>query len=914
LSPTVIILIAIAYLAILFGVAFYVERRRGDKLLSRWDKWLYALALPVYCTAWTFYGSVGKATVDGWDFLTIYLGPLLAMPLLWLVVRKLIRICQVQRISTLPDFISTRFDNISLSVLTTILIVIGIIPYISIQLKAVSQSFDFMVNTGSLSSESLQGNYIFTDNAFYLSIILAVFIIFFVFRTLETTGKHRGLMAAIAFDAVIKLVAFLAVGVFVTYFLFDGFKDIFEKVDAASLTQFTNSESIDGLEWFLLMLLSMSAFILLPRQFQVMVTENSNEQHLKTAGWVFPLYLLLINLFVVPVALGGKLLLSSNVDPDAYVLALPLLNDANLLAIVTFIGGFSAATAMIIVSTISLSLMLSNNVFLPALFKGGKEKIQSSVVAVRSRKVAVVVIMLLAYFYYRYVAELFPLVSIGLISFAAIIQFMPSVLGALFWKDANKYGVTWGLIAGFAVWFYTLVIPTIVEIGLLPQSLLAEGPLGISWLNPQSLFGMEMPIVAHGTFWSLIFNLIGYFSGSLFMPQSGKERNMAELYVDIYSHSAFSDEKVIWKGELVYKDLLRVSENLLGETKSKEALKHYKKQFGKPVDEHGQVDARFVNYTQRLLSGVVGSVSSKILISSLANEEEIELKEVVQVLKETSETTKLNSQLRLQSLELKRKSQELAKVNERLKGIDKEKDDFISTVTHELRSPLTAIKAFVEILHDHDTTEEERADFLKTINVEIDRMSRLIDQVLDLEKLEAGVITIAKRKLSPLKVIEECVTSMAPLMKTRQVAFHKVYDKSLAQELIKGDEDRLKQAFINLISNAVKYAKEEEAFLRIQALVDNNELEITMVDNGRGIKSENIDRIFDKFFQARDQTRKKPKGTGLGLPITKSIVELHGGSIQVESEWMKGARFTIRLPIYKEKDVLALDKEGENNA
>ncbi len=904
MSALLIIVIFIAYLVLLFGVAYWVDRKAARPGMKKWAKWIYALSIPVYCTAWTFYGSVGKATVDGWSFLTTYLGPLITLPLWWIVIRKMIRICKVQRIATLSDFISTRYNSITLSVLTTLFVVVGIVPYISIQLKAITESFEFLTDQGAASLTSQLNPPLWLDSAFYLSVILAIFIIVFVLRTVDTTSQHQGLLAAISMDSILKLVAFLAVGIFVCYSLFSGPVEIFDRVDPKLLQSFTDTSQINGLDWFFLLLLSMSANLLLHRQFQVLVAENGKEKHLKSAIWVFALYLLLINLFVVPVALGGTVLLPDHIDPDAYVLALPLLNGNAFLAILTYLGGFSAATGMIIVSAISLSLMLSNNIFLPLTVKANRVALLSSKLAMRSRQLAVLIILLLSYYYYRYVADLFPLVSIGLISFAAIAQFLPAVFGALFWKDANKTGVTLGLIIGFSIWFFTLVLPTIVKVGLLPESLLTEGLLGVSWLRPEHLMGLEMDPVTNGTFWSLLLNVSVFTIGSLATKQTAKERNMAELYTGIYSYTDSSDEKILWKGELVYNDLLKVIENLLGPEQAAVAMSHYKSNFGVPLNQDGQVDARFVNYTQRLLSGVVGATSARILISSMAHEEEIEIREVVKLLKETSEINRLNTELRMSTLALERKTEELMNANDRLRGLDKEKDDFISTVTHEMRTPLTAIKAFVEIIQDHsDLSAVERDDFLSTINDEIDRMNRLIDQVLDMEKMEVGSLSMEQEFVNPVEILRGCLDGMQGVFEAKKIILSTDWSANIKNTFVMGDADRLKQVYLNLLSNAVKYSKEEGAIIEVSASQAQNHLEVSVIDNGRGIKEENLGQVFDKFFQARDQTLKKPKGTGLGLSITKKIIELHGGSINVFSEWGNGAVFNLRIPLAQEEEL-----------
>lgn len=888
------ILIVLAYLAILFLIAHLIDKNaRNGKHFIKY-KWIYALSIPVYCTGWTFYGSVGKAVNDGWEFLTIYIGPLLTMPLWWIIVRKMIRICEVQRISTLPDLIASRYGkSLSISVLSSMLIIIGIIPYISIQLKSIKSSFEILTESSNHSLDL--GAFFLNDSAFYLTLILALFIIFFVFRSIETTDKHFGMMGAIAIDSIIKLVAFLAVGLYVTYGLFNGFADLFKQADPAMVAKFGSISSDNSFEWLFLLLLSMSAIILLPRQFQVTIAENVKEDDLKTSIWIFPLYLFLINIFVVPIALGGQLTLPSSIDPDSYVLALPLMGGLDGLAVLTFIGGFSAATGMIIVSGISLSLIASNNLIMPLILKNFENKPVYSSVPIRTRRLAVLGILILAYLYYKFIADRFSLVSIGLISFAAMIQFAPCTIGALFWKDANKQGALLGLSAGFIIWGFTLVLPTLVEVGLFSQSILENGFLGIQWLKPESLFGSQLSAVAHGTFWSLFINTLLFFGGSLLTNQSAKERNMAEIFIDIYKNSALSETKVVWKGKLIHQDLISLSENLLGKQRTREAIAHYESTY-EPISSSDVVDSRFVNFTERLLSGAVGTASARILISSIAQEEEIEIGDVIKLLKETEEIAKLNTKLKAKSSELTRRTQELEAANERLKNIDIEKDDFISTVTHELRTPLTSIKAFVEIVQDNPDLEE-RDQFLGTINEEIDRMTRLINQVLDMEKLESGAVTLQKEKIVPFEIIEDSIVSMRHLIKSKKINLIQDFNPSLKDHFIIGDRDRLKQVFVNLISNAVKYSNEEEAQITIKGELEEEIFGISISDNGKGIKEENLNHIFEKFFQARDQTTKKPKGSGLGLSITKKIVELHNGTIEAISTWEEGSTFTVKLPL-----------------
>jgi len=881
----------------LFFLAHFIDKRsKAGKHLIQY-KWIYALSIPVYCTAWTFYGSVGKAVNDGWEFLTIYIGPLLTMPLWWLMVRKMVRICESQRISTLPDLISSRYGkSVLISVLASVFIIVGVIPYISIQLKSIVSSYEILVQ--GYDSQYDPTSLFFSDTAFYLAIILALFIIAFVFKSIETTDKHYGMMGAIAIDSIVKLVAFLAVGVFVTYGLFNGFSDLFSQADESLRNTFQSIPQGKNMDWFFLLLLSMSAILLLPRQFQVTVAENAKERDIKTATWVFPIYLFLINIFVVPIALAGKISLPASINPDSYVLAMPLFNGQEGLAALTYLGGFSAATGMIIVSTTALSIIASNNIFVPLFLKRLENKQILAAIPLRSRRLAVFIILFLAYLYYRFVADQFSIVSIGLISFAAMIQFLPAVIGALYWKDANKNGVVAGLIGGFMIWGFTLVIPTMTEIGIVSQSLLDNGLFGWEVFKPTSLFGSQMSPITHGTFWSLFVNITLFYSISILTEQSAKERNVAELFIDIFKKDTDS-ESLVWKGKLVQKELIHLSEGILGNERTSQAIQAFENVYGKL--EKDKTDARFVNYIERMLSGAVGSASSRLLISSIAQEEEIEINDIVKLLRETNEVSTLNRQLTDKSNELTHRTLQLELANDRLQNLDQEKDDFISTVTHELRTPLTSIKAFVEIIQDNPELEE-RDHFLSTINDEIDRMTRLINQVLDMEKLESGAVTIEKAQIIPHQIVEDSLASMSHLLKSKNISLVKDFPEELQLKEIKGDEDRLKQVFVNLLSNSVKHSKTEAPEITIKAVMKNENIEISIKDNGQGIKSENINQIFDKFFQARDQTRKKPKGSGLGLSITKKIVELHDGAIDVESEWQSGAQFTVKLPLDRKEE------------
>lgn len=899
IAEWIVVVCTFGYLLLLFALGWAGEqlRKRGINLAN--NPYIYALSLSVFCTAWTYFGSVGRAAIGGYDFLTTYIGPTLMAPLMWLIVRKMIRISKVEKISSLADLISSRYGkSITLGMLVTLFSILGILPYIALQLKAIGNSYQ-LLSGPSLYDTLSQSSFILNDSLFYMTIGLAVFIIIFGTRTIETSGSHTGLLTVISFEAIVKLVVFLVIGVFVSFFVFDGFGDIFTRIqtndELSGLLSFQGNTGND--QWLMMITLSMLAILFLPRQFQVAVVENTNEDHLKKAIWLFPLYLLIINLFVFPVAFGGRIaFFDTTVIGDSYMLAFPLSFDRHAMALLGYIGGFSAATSMMIVSTFALSTMFTNNLMMPMLAQVEQLKeVNFSKVMIYGRRVAILIILLLAYLYNRYVVSEIPLVSIGLISFVAVAQFAPATLGGLFWKGGTKTGAIAGLSIGFTIWFYTLVMPNLIVTGLLPQSILDNGLFGLSLLKPQSLLGLQaFEPVTHGMFWSLFFNAASFFFISLFSTQSSKEWNQAELYVDIYKYSVDYEDKVAWKGKAYVNDIRHLLQRILGTQRTGELLKSFTNRYGSAWEKERTADSRLVNYAERILAGAIGTGSARIMISNVVKEDEISLDEVYAILKESQQMMELNKELRLTSDQLHQAKEELELANLRLKKLDIQKDDFISTVTHELKTPLTSIRAFSEILFDNeDLTAEERSEFLQTIVKETERMTRLINQVLDLEKLESGEQRIELAPLSLNDVIDQAISAMRHVFENRALLLD-LPEKELE---INGDQDRLLQVLLNLISNAVKHTNAKSGKIEIKVSEVDEDWQVTVSDNGRGIDEENQQRIFERFFQARDQTLKKPVGTGLGLAITKRIVELHGGRIWVDSVSGEGSNFYFTVPM-----------------
>jgi len=900
LSNGLIIAFTFGYMALLFAIAYFSEKSASKGKSYASNPYVYSLSLAVYCTAWTFYGSVGRAATNGLEFLTIYLGPSLVAPLWWIVMRKIIRISKVQRISSIADFISSRYGkNITLGGLVTVFCLVGILPYTSIQIKAIATSFDILQY--SETTRNLFRIPFYQDTAFYLALALALFTILFGTRDIEATAQHEGMVMAVAFESIFKLVAFLTVGVFVTYFIYDGFQDIFNQAALRDLDHLFVLQGDNGVsEWFWISVLSMMAILFLPRQFQMSVVENRDEKHLDKAMWLFPLYLLLINIFVLPIALGGLIHYpEASVDADTFVLALPISYNQGWIAILVYLGGFSAATSMIIVSTIALSNMVSNNLIMPLLLINDrlKNRYQHKLgnIVLWIRRGTILFIILLAYVYYKEISAHFSIVSIGLISFVAIAQFTPAIIGGIFWKKGARIGAMAGIIAGFLIWFYTLVLPTIVTAGFLPESLMEEGLFGIYGLRPQHLLGMEgMSYVSHGLFFSLTLNLMLYVLISLFTTQSSKEHNQAVVFVDIFKYSTTLDSSIIWKGQAYLPDLKTLLYNFLGEEKAENALLEFSFSTGKTLSNQNYADPELVNYSERLLSGIIGAASARIMVGSVVKEEEISMEEVLGILRETQELKSLNIELRQKSVALKKATSKLQSLNETLRLNDMLKDEFISTVTHEMKTPITSIRAFSEILMDEDLPEEDRKRFLDIIIQETNRMSRLIDQVLDLERFDSGKQKLSLEKIDLRILILQSAESMLQLLKEKELKFEINFGFDQMELMV--DEDRIKQVILNLLSNASKFAKTR---VLLHSFLEGDYLVVQVKDDGKGVPEEEIPFIFDKFFQAKNQTSKKPIGSGLGLAISKKIVEYHGGQIRVFRDGNLTV-FEFSLPLYEE--------------
>ncbi|RTI48145.1 histidine kinase [Thermus scotoductus] len=825
MSTLWVLLILFLYLASLFLVALWGEGR-GRTLAQ--SAHAYAFSLAVYATAWTFFGSVGRAATEGMGFLSIYLGPTLVL-LLWpLLHGRLLQLARTHRLTSWADFLFLRYGPGPLGSLVAGFLVVGLLPYLALQLKAIAQGFLFLSG----------GRAPLVDVALPTALLLALFAILFGTRHLDPSEKHPGLVLAVAFESWVKLLAFLLVGGVVLWQLGNPFPQAQE--DPRLRPLLLPHEGLSGhLAWVSLVLLSGLAFLFLPRQFHVSVVENANPHHLRLAAWLFPLYLLLINLPVVPLALWGRLLLPQE-NPDLYVLALPLRFASPALALLAFLGGVSAATAMVIVESLALSILISNHLLSPLLLR--RKALGSLLVG---RRISILLVMLLAYLYFRLAGEAYALVAMGLISFVAVAQLAPASLLGLFWRGATPQGALAGLLGGMLVWAYTLFLPALARSGWLPPSFL-EGPHPL--LHPEGLLGIQgLDPVTHGFLASLGVNLALAVGVSLF-TRKGRI-------------------PVGRTGELT--ELTALVERVLGP------------EVGKAFREEalGLTGPQAVALAESWLSASLGPATARLLLLSATQEAPEAPPPPLETLLE--EAARESREVRAYARALEEAKRELSEAYERLKALDQAKDEILATVSHELKTPLTAVRALAEILEANpDLEEEERRRFTALLAKEAARLSRLVEEVLAYTRLQAGV-PLARSPTDLKALAEEALALVEPLAREKGIAM----ECQLAGVQALTDRDRVLQVLLNLLHNALRHARSR---VRLELTTTGPEALFRIQDDGPGVPEEARALVFEPFQSFSG-------GTGLGLFLARRLVEGLGGRIWLEEG--EGAVFAFTLPL-----------------
>jgi Na+/proline symporter/signal transduction histidine kinase len=653
----VVIAVTLVYFAGLFAVAHFGDTVGRRFVARRGRGAIYALSLGVYCTSWTFFGSVGLASSRGLEFVTIYIGPILVFALGYPLILRVVRLAKAQNITSIADFVAARYGKAApVAALVASIAVIGSVPYISLQLKAIAASLTTALNSIE-HGETISGSAL-SDLSFIVAVVLAGFAMAFGTRRLDATEHQDGLMLAIAMESVIKLMSFLGVGIFVTWGMFDGLDDLTQRVSTDPHIKAIISTPPDIPTWIVTTLLSSCAILLLPRQFHVAVVENRNEADVRKAAWIFPLYLIAINLFVVPLAIAGLLTFpSGTIERDMTVLALPIEARSAFFILSTLIGGLSAATAMVVVASVALSIMVSNDLIMP-LFVRGRSAEGSipegdiSALILGIRRLAIIIVIGLAYLYLSLASDA-DLAAIGLLSFACIAQIGPALIGGLVWRRATARGAVAGLTAGCAVWAYTLLVPSLDPASVSLGHLVAQGPLGISALRPTALFGLDLPPLVHGVIFSLIANISAFIGFSLTRAASPIERLQANIFVQAKT-GAMAQSFRSWRAQISITDLEMMVARYLGAERTQRAFDQFLRSRGSVPDATGKADIHLLRFAEHLLASAIGAASSRLALSLLFKNQAISHEAALRLVDETSAAIQHNRDLLQQAIDFAR--------------------------------------------------------------------------------------------------------------------------------------------------------------------------------------------------------------------------------------------------------------------
>lgn len=878
--------VVLLYLALLFFVAYLAEKKKSKLWIN--NPYIYALSLAVYCTAWTYYGSIGVAATSGLNYLTIYVGPIIVIPAWIYINTRIVRISRINKISSLADFISLRYGNSrSLSAIITLVCLFAIIPYIGLQIKAISETFHLVTETPVAKN-------LLTDTATFVVVLIAVFASYYGTRYVDASEKRLGIISAIALESFLKLFFIIVLGLFVIYFAFDGFSDIYNK--ASRFSDFKAKNTFNGVEgalnWMILCMISGTAICLLPRQFHTAIIENRQEKHIKTAIWFFPLYLLIFTLFIFPIAWAGRVIFNGQqVNPEFYSILIPQHFNNTVVTVLVFLGGLSSSISMMIISAITLSIMLSNNLIIPYGLLGkfkAEDEANNTRTITRIRKFSIFALIIMAFAFYKYFILKTSLDSVGLISFVIIAQLAPAYFGAIFWRRGSYKGVLTGLLAGLVICYFGLIIPQYYFSynqefkGVLRNMYDAFSFFDISYLG-------RIPEIF---FWSLLVNT-GLFAGiSVSTKGNYRERNFAELYVDIDRYIQNHENAFIWRGTAYVSDIRNILVRFLGQKKTEQAMRIFNLKYS--IDSEAETaDSRFIKFSENLLAGRIGTASAKILIEGVTKEDKISLKEVLNILEESKENITLNKKLTEQSRELKKLSDDLKNANENLMIKDRQKDDFLDSVAHELRTPITAIRSAGEILADDDDIPTEiKKEFLNNIITESDRLSEIINDILYLDKLEHGEIALNLAQNNILETYKKALNPLLHLIHQKKIHISEV--SLLNHSIFEYDEARMIQLFQNILGNALKFT-DEQGTIQTRFSHRENELAISIFNTGKLIPEGDLTLIFGKFYQSKNQNLLKQAGSGLGLAICKKIIHNHGGEITAENSGL-GVTFTVSLP------------------
>lgn len=885
-----IIFILVSYFALLFAAAIYVEREyaKGRNLTN--NAFVYVMSLGIFATAWTFYGNVGLATSSSFAFLGIYTGPTLVMLFAWPLVRKMVKLRDEYGVASISGLLSTRYDrSYAVGAIATLIALVGITPYFSLQFKAIFSSFSYIVSGGTQYDSALI--------RLIMVVMVILFTIVFGFRRLEQTERHPGMVIVVAIQSIVKLISFLAVGIFATYYLFHGFGDIFAQVrqhDALLSVVTANTPSYSLFMSYTL--LGMFAFLLLPRYFHLAVVENSDERHIRVSAWGMPLYMMLITLFVFPIAMAG-ILKGFDVNlSDIFILLVSSLSKHVWLTVLVFIGGISAAFSMIMVETVAIATMVASNVVVPII-----ERVEALGFLRKNllplRWAIAISVLLLGYGFELLTGSSYVLVKIGIISFAAVLQFAPAMIGGLYWERGNKKGAILGMSGGFAIWAYTSMVPALAHSGWVPISLLSNGPFGIRFLRPEQLFGITaVDSLAVTIIFTIIFNAGLYVVGSLFFKQSDEEKRIAYNFVHITRGGRYAlpiaSQKEYIDLDAKRKVIVSIFGKYMDLVEADRETDDCIKKAGIGIKKIISIDALIAlsNVAEGVLAAFIGGPAAH---DELRRAHLFSPEEAAQL---TSIYAKLGEDLKITPEEFIKKLAEQ-------KALSESKSNFIAIASHEMRTPLTVIRGNAELLLEVLPAIPENAETIKFLSGIRNNSVRLLDilhDFLDVVQLEENRIELKKEPFDLVSAIKDVVTDLTSVVAEKKL-YLTVEEPTETLPMVLADPGKIRQVIVNLIGNATHYTTAGGITISIKRIPESgvDMIKVFITDTGIGIPLESQDKLFQRFSTVQKTfLRTKEYGSGLGLYISKLFVESMGGSIKLEkSVPNEGSVFSITLPV-----------------
>ncbi|HEY9765525.1 MAG TPA: ATP-binding protein, partial [Chroococcales cyanobacterium] len=887
------------------------------------NSFAYSLSLTVFFTTWAYFGNTERAARDGMAFFAFYPGVMASAALWWILLRRLVRLKNAYRLTSIADFLSARYGKSrGVALLATVISLPIMVPYAGLQLKAIFSAFDLLALPGSLDKKMTE--IVVVGSLILFTVILGA-------RRLDPTEQHPGMIMAVAGEAVIKLAAFLTGALFIVSFLAPGgLAGLLGELSETSFPRLTGLDSSYYCEWAANFVLGFSAILLLPRQFHVAVVENSDERHIKTAMWLVPLYACALTLFAFPVALVGLLRGYPSSQAETFLLRMPLDAGHPWLTLLVFIGGISAGVGMISIIAMTLATMVTNHVVLPIVGLNPRWSFLKKHL-LRIRWLAIAVLILLGYAFEEFLGAHQMLVEIGALAFIAAFQFAPSALGGLFWSKGSKIGAISGMLGGEAVWFYTAMLPAMVKAGWLSRGLLEKGPWGIALLRPEHLFGLTgLEHVSHTVFWSFVVNAGFYLLGSLFFKAGSEEEASTADFLQAMKGAP--PAPLTLEATILLAEKRSLVEELLRQFLAPEEAIAKTEECLANVGFQGKEKISIVELSElrreveKRLAGLIGAAEAhKALGESrlFSPEENKALSEVYgeilarlkvppeELRRKVDYYRERESLLKNYTAELERgiseRTAELEKANEEkvrlqqeqiaaLKQADILKDQFLSILSHELRTPINVVTGFGSILDDEiaGPLNEKQHDFLQKMLASADSLLLLVNDLLDMSRIQVGKFSISPLPMDFSEIAEGVIENLKPLAEKKGQKLLNLVPAELPT--VTADDQRIAQVLNNLVGNAIKFTP-PGGEISVKARIEGSFLFCEVEDNGPGIPPEDQKKLFTPFTQLDMSSTRRAGGTGLGLSIAKAIVTAHGGSIGVKSEVGKGSKFWFTLPL-----------------